>query len=167
MLKSKDDHQHSALKFFFINVFQFIFSTSSTFLIKKIFNKLPFPYLISFIRLFFGLLILLVINWVDHGFPLHLRWISPPRQIIGWLFYATFVYSILAILVNTGFFVSSIDFLVIFRMSGIIFNVILGTSFLGEKLTKVGLISMYITFFGIVISLIDFQWSITRLSSFS
>lgn len=167
MLKNKDDHQHSIAKFFFVNVFQFVFSTTSTFLIKKTFNKLPFPYLISFIRLFFGLLILLIINWINHGFPLHLRWVIPPKALIGWLFYATFVYSILAILINTGFFVSSIDFLVIFRMAGIIFNVILGTVFLGEKLTKVGLISMYMTVFGIVISLMDFQWSINRLSSYS
>lgn len=137
MLKNKDEHQHTALSFFFINVFQFVFSTSSTFLIKKTFNKFPFPYLISFLRLFFGLLILLFVNWINHGFPLNLRWIVPPKPIIGWLCYAGFVYSILAILVNTGFFVSSIDFVVIFRMSGIIFNVILGMGFLGEKITKI------------------------------
>lgn len=167
MLKNKDEHQHTALSFFFINVFQFVFSTSSTFLIKKTFNKFPFPYLISFLRLFFGLLILLFVNWINHGFPLNLRWIIPPKPIIGWLCYAGFVYSILAILVNTGFFVSSIDFVVIFRMSGIIFNVILGMGFLGEKITKIGFFSLNITFFGIVISLMDFQWTISRLSSYS
>ncbi|KAK8896701.1 hypothetical protein M9Y10_014616 [Tritrichomonas musculus] len=52
-------------------------------------------------------------------------------------------------------------------MSGIIFNVILGMGFLGEKITKIGFFSLNITFFGIVISLMDFQWTISRLSSYS
>lgn len=150
--------------FFVINAAQLIFSTIATFLIKQTVIDFPFPYFMPFLRISMGLILLLLYNWALHEFSLDTKWILPPKPLIGWLFFASFVYSILCILLNIGFFVSSIDFLSIFRMTGVFFNAILGVSFLGEKLSIWGILSLLIIFIGMVISLSDFHWSITKLS---
>ncbi|OHT14204.1 hypothetical protein TRFO_15496 [Tritrichomonas foetus] len=153
--------------FFLVNVFQFAFSASSTFMIKRVFKICPYPFAVYLIRTLFGICILIFFTWCKLGVPSNIRWLIPPKQIIGWLIFASFIYSILAVFVNLGFFVSSLDFLFIFRMSGILFHCLLGFFFLGEQISFFGFFSICVIFIGIVISLADFQWNIKKLSSYS
>jgi drug/metabolite transporter (DMT)-like permease len=69
------------------------------------------------------------------------------------------------IVLNVGFFASDLDFVILMRLTGLFWNGVLGIAFLGERISKAGILAIGVIVVGMVLTVGDFQWSTTTMTS--
>lgn len=131
---------------------------------SEMFSNLPYPLYITFLQIFLAVPFLLLIAWFSNNF--HFSWMIPPKSAVLKLLVSSLFYGFMMFTGNFGFYVSSVDFAVLFRLSTPIFSTILGILFLNEKLNTIGIISMIFVFTGILFLSFNFQWSQSKMPSF-
>jgi drug/metabolite transporter (DMT)-like permease len=153
--------QMLSLSFIFFSLGYIISSIVPPFLNKMSVRAVPLPFLFAAIRTTFGLAIVGFLLWRARS-PISL---IPPRSIIPTLSLALFGYGVFCVFHSYGTFVSSVDFRLLFRMSGLFWNALLGFAFLGERIGLFGTIPLLLVLFGLFLSMYDFQWSTELLCS--
>jgi drug/metabolite transporter (DMT)-like permease len=73
--------------------------------------------------------------------------------------------SALTILQSLSYYGSALDFVVIMRLSGLVWNGLLGYLFLGERISRIGLGSVILIVVGILVIFSNFQWSVELFTS--
>jgi hypothetical protein len=103
--------------------------------------------------------------WYYSGRPLNFKFLVPPSQIIFWLIFGVAIDSLGYLFSSYSTYVSSIDFRLLFRMSGLFWNSLFGLLFLGEAISRRGIMSLIVVFVGLCLSMYHFQWTTELLSS--
>jgi len=79
------------------------------------------------------------VSWRPHRFPRSLRCALPPRPVLPWLAVGAIVESVRAVLMFAGYFASALDFVILMKLSGLIWNGILGFLLLRERISRASL----------------------------
>ena len=118
----------------------FHFSASSVIPIynKELFHRVPFPLYATFIQTFSSILPSFVIAWFVRGCPLSFEWAIPPKAAFPNIFVSSILYGMMMLLGNLGFYVSDLDFAVLFRVSTIVTSGFCGIFFLRERVSLEG-----------------------------
>ena len=148
-----------------LNIIHFTVASLLPIYNKELFKNIPFPIYSTFIQVFFSILPSFILTWIIKGFPLSINWIFPKKIIFPKIFICSFLYGLMMLFGNLGFYVSSIDFAVLFRLSTIISSGLCGFLFLNEKVSKIGSISIILVLIGLIILTSDFQWSTNKMPS--
>jgi drug/metabolite transporter (DMT)-like permease len=136
-------------------------SIGPPFLNKQVLRYAPFPFLFSGLRTSIGIFIVLFLVWRSPT-PTSL---IPPRSVLWTLIPSVAVYAVLCLFYSYGTYVSSVDFRLLFRMSGLFWNTLFGFVFLGESITLRHCFPLLLVILGLFLSMYDFQWSTELLSS--
>lgn len=153
------------IKFIGCHLIQFILMPFVTFHQKEFFKFVPFPLFLSFSNEIFMLPLTFFISWSSHKFTSNFSYLRMPPQIWKLFFFATIVTTLGMFIMNISIYASDIDFILLFRLTGIIWNGLFGFLFLHERLSSLGFFSLGIVLFGIVFIMKDFEWSTSRLPS--
>ncbi|KAH0794917.1 hypothetical protein GPJ56_001194 [Histomonas meleagridis] len=108
----------------------------------------------------------LLAAWVNLGFPKSTRWLIPPKEIIWHLIFSSMTYGIMMCSNNLGIFVSDVDFTVIFKVSGVVWQGLFAAIFLKEKITLYFVVSVSFVIVGTILISAKFQWSTDKMPSF-
>lgn len=151
--------------FLLLLISQFILSSTMMFYKKAFLEFLPYPFFVSFTS---GLLLVPVsflVAWSSHGFPNSISFLRPPRDAIRWLVGSGVLHAVSVIVVNIGFFASDLDFVLLMRLTTLVWHSLFGYVFLGERLSSLGMFAFSMVAVGIVLVVYDFEWSVSKMPS--
>ena len=130
---------------------------------KELFNKYPFPLYATFLQMGFSVIPSFLIAWGSLGFPCSLKWAIPPIEVVPRLVIHGFLYGGMMFTGNLGFYVSALDFAVLFRLSTIASSSLCGLIFLGERISLWSALSIALVLFGLFELTSNFQWSTAKM----
>lgn len=133
---------------------------------KELYKIAPFPLYDTLLQLFLSVPASFFIAWINEGRPRSLEWCIPPRKILLALLFSSTCYGTMISIGNFGLFVSDVDLALLFRLSGMVWQSIFAFFVLGEKLTVIGYVSVFIVMLGVFILMAKFQWSTDKFPSF-
>ena len=108
----------------------------------------------------------LFVAWINLKFPLSTNWVKIPKEVIWNIVFSSLSYGVMMCSSNIGLFVSDVDFTVIFKVSGVVWQGIFAVLLLQEKCTAGAFISMFVETIGFVLLTAKFQWSTKKMPSF-
>lgn len=144
---------------------QFILTSFMTFHHKEFFKFVPFPSFLSFLNGIFILPISFFVSWSSHKFSNNFGYLKIPLSILKWFIYSTLLTTIGIIVMNISIFASDIDFVLLFRLTSVVWNGLFGYLFLNEQLSYLGFLSLGIVLIGIFFITKDFEWSTSKMPS--
>ena len=97
---------------------------------KDLFIRYPFPLTLTFFQMFLSIPFAFIIAWMSQGCILSFSWLVPPLHSIPYIVLNSFLYGGMMFTGNLGFYVSDLDFAVLFRITTIISTSLLGLIFL-------------------------------------
>jgi drug/metabolite transporter (DMT)-like permease len=133
--------------------------------VKHLLRRLPFPFVLAGIRTTIAVPVLAICAWFAQKCPLNFHFLVPPTQLYSLLIFGVTAHAACCLLNNLGVFASSIDFLFLFRMTGIFWTSLFGFVVFGERISPSTGIALCVVIVGLIISMYDFQWSTEFLSS--
>lgn len=148
-----------------VHLLQFVFVSANSFFKKEFFKFAPYPLFISFMNGIFMLPLAFFVTWSAHKFKRSIKFLKVPSQIWNWLLLSSLFNTVGIIVVNIGFFASALDFVLLFRLTSLVWNGIFGFLFLDERLNCLGFSSLGVVFGGIFFIVKDFEWSTAKLPS--
>ena len=148
-----------------LNFFHFIITAIMPIFNKEFFKFAPYPVSVTLLQVFLTIPLAFLIAWWNVGFKKSLNWLKIPKDLIGHLIFSSFSYGFMMAFGNIGLFVSNIDYAVLIRLSGLVWQGIFAFLFLGEKITLLNFLSMLIVMIGIVIMTTNFKKSNSQVSS--
>ena len=151
--------------FAFLNVAHFVVSSALMFVVKVILNSNPYPITLSLFRTIMGMVLMFVLAWVTSGCRRNLNFIIPSPQMMYVVVCGGIAYCLLAVIANLSLFVSAVDFVTIFRMTGLVWNSIIGYFVLHERLSARTWMALGVIVVGMLLSMSDFQWSTALMSA--
>ncbi|EAX97200.1 hypothetical protein TVAG_218140 [Trichomonas vaginalis G3] len=101
----------------------------------------------------------------SNNFDFSLKWIIPPYKAMPRLVLSAILYGGYMLSGNYGFYVSDLDFAVLFRLSVIISSSLCGLIFLGESLSFASTLCIILVLAGLVCLTSNFQWSTAKMPS--
>lgn len=147
------------------HLLQFVFVSANSFFKKEFFKFAPYPLFISFMNGVFMLPLAFFVTWSAHKFKKSISFLKVPDSVWPWLLLSSLVNTFGIIVINIGFFASALDFVLLFRLTGLFWNGIFGFLFLGERLNLLGFASLLIVLCGIILIIKDFEWTTAKLPS--
>jgi drug/metabolite transporter (DMT)-like permease len=133
---------------------------------NRAFLKLvPHPLFVSFVNGAFVIPFSFIAAWAAHQFNFSCITFLPPRGCIFWLGAGALVESAISISFTLSYYVSALDFVIIMRLSGLVWNGVFGFLFLGERISVLAVLCVILIVFGILIVFSNFQWSVDLLTS--
>lgn len=160
-----NDKCKDSLIFSGAHLLQFVFVSANSFFKKEFFKFTPYPLFISFMNGIFMLPLAFLVTWSAHKFKRSLNFLKIPNQIWNLLLLSSLFNSVGIIVMNVGFFASALDFVLLFRLTSLVWNGLFGFLFLDERLNILGFSSLGIVFGGIVLIIKDFEWTTAKLPS--
>lgn len=160
-----NSNQMDVFVFSAVHIIHFILVTANNFYKKEFFKFLPFPLFISFFSEVLMVPLAFFISWSLHHFDKSMPFLKVPRCVWKWLLLSSFVNTLGLIIMNLGLFASDLDFILLFRLTGLVWNGLFGFIFLGERLSFLGLCSLFIVIFGMIFIIQDFEWSTAKFPS--
>ena len=103
---------------------------------KDLFLRYPFPLTLTFFQMFLSIPFAFFIAWLSQGCSKakHFSWIVPPLNATPNILFNAFLYGGMMFTGNLGFYVSDLDFAVLFRITTIISTSLFGLFILHEKI---------------------------------
>lgn len=160
-----DSKYKDGLVFTGFHLLQFVLVSLTSFFKKEFFKFTPYPLFISFMNGFFMLPLAFLVTWSAHKFKRSLIFLKIPSQIWNLLLISSLFNTVGIIVMNIGFFASALDFVLLFRLTSLVWNGLFGFLFLNERLNFLGFSSLGIVFVGILLIIKDFEWSTAKLPS--
>ena len=130
---------------------------------KELFINYPFPLYATFLQMSFSIIPSFIIAWGAKKFPCSISWAIPPIEVIPRLVIHGFLYGGMMLTGNLGYYVSDLDFAVLFRLSTIASSSLCGLIFLGERLSLWSTLSIFLVIGGLVALTSNFQWSTAKM----
>jgi drug/metabolite transporter (DMT)-like permease len=149
----------------FVNFVHLCISACFPIFNRQMFLEHPFPMYLTFLEMAASIPLSFIVSWMSLGFPRNLTWIVPPLFALPRIILASVFYAGMMLAGNVGFYVSAVDFAVLFRVSTIIVSTIFGMVFLHESLTFYSFIAICLVLYGIFSLASDFRWSTARMAS--
>ena len=146
-----------------LTVFHFTIASLLPIYNKELFIRYPFPLYATYLQMFFSVLPSFIIAWAVLGFPLSIRWAIPPIQVVPRLIIHGFLYGGMMLTGNLGFYVSDIDFAVLFRLSTIASSSLCGLLFLKERVSLWSSLAILLVLMGLIALTSNFQWSTAKM----
>ncbi|OHS96636.1 hypothetical protein TRFO_37131 [Tritrichomonas foetus] len=153
------------IKFLTLHFIMFILVAWMNLYKKEFFKFTPFPLFISFITGVLMLPLSFFVSWSAHKFSKSLSFFKVPKPVVKWLILSAILNTFGITIMNVGFFASDLDFVLLFRLTGVVWNGLFGYIFLGERLSLLGFLSLGIVLIGIIAIIKDFQWSQAKFPS--
>ena len=163
--KNNKMNKKEMITFVSFHFLQFILLAVSNVYRKELFKVFPYPFFVSFTESIFMLPLSFFISWSSHKFSRNFSFFKVPRPVMKWLIISSVIGVVSMTSMNIGFFVSSLDFVLLFRLTNIVWTGLFGILFLGEKLSLQGFAALAVVFLGIIITMKDFQWSTSKTPS--
>ena len=151
--------------FVILNIAHFITSSAVVFVVKMVLNRNPYPITLSLFRTIMAMFLMLVSAWVTKGCQRNLKFIIPPAPMLGVVVKGGIAYCALTTVSNLSLFVSSVDFVTIFRMTGLVWNSLVGYFILHERVNTKSAMALAIIVIGMILSMSDFQWTTALMSA--
>ena len=130
---------------------------------KELFINYPFPLYATFLQMSFSIIPSFLIAWGAKKFPCSISWAIPPIEVIPRLVIHGFLYGGMMLTGNLGYYVSDLDFAVLFRLSTIASSSLCGLIFLGERLSLWSTLSIFLVVGGLIALTSNFQWSTAKM----
>jgi drug/metabolite transporter (DMT)-like permease len=146
-------------------VLEFFFFAGYNFFNKAFMKLVPHPLFVSFTNGLYIVPTSFLVSWASHNFPRSFGYLVPPRECFIWMATGAILESVVSILYMVSYYGSALDFVIIMRLSGLVWNGFLGYLFLGERLSRLGLACLVLIVIGILIVFSNFQWSVALLTS--
>jgi drug/metabolite transporter (DMT)-like permease len=144
---------------------EFLFSAGYMFFNKEFLKIVPHPTFVTFANSLAVVPLSLLYSWSSHKFTRSFSFLVPPPMIFGWLATGGIIESLSAILNTLGYFASALDFVILMRLSGLVWNGVFGFLFFGERLSLLGFVSVALIFLGVLLVASNFQWSVAVMGS--
>jgi drug/metabolite transporter (DMT)-like permease len=151
--------------FIAVVLFEFFFFACYMFFNRSFLKIVPHPLFVSFTNSLFVLPSSFFVSWASHNFPTSFNYLIPPRECFIWMGADAFLESLITILYNLSYYGSALDFVIIMRLSGLLWNGFLGYVFLGERLSRLSVFSLILIIVGNLIIFSNFQWSVALFTS--
>jgi uncharacterized membrane protein len=132
---------------------------------KECLKVVPHPTFVTFANSVAVLPLSLFYSWSSHNFARSFTFLVPPPTIVVWLAASGILESLAAVLNTLGYFASALDFVILMRLSGLVWNGVFGFLFFGERLSLMGFISVALIFLGVLLVSSNFQWSVAVMES--
>jgi len=155
-----------AVSLIVLNLFHFAITAVMPIYNKEFFKIAPYPIFVTLLQIIVSIPIAFVIAWIKNGFGKDFRWLIPPKHSLGHLIYSSFSYGFMLAIGNLGLFMSNIDYAVLIRLSGLVWQGFLAFIFLGEKLSCFNFCSVVLVMIGIIIMTTNFNKSSSHAPSF-
>lgn len=138
---------------------QFALSSTMAFMRKGFIKFFPHPFVTSVLNSISILPLAILLDSWQHKWARLLDHIIPPKEIVNNLIISGILNSGMMITANIGFYSSALDFILLFQLTSLIWNSLLGYIFLHERISRYSLFSIFIIFCGILMIVLDFDWS--------
>jgi drug/metabolite transporter (DMT)-like permease len=148
-----------------VAILEFVFFAGHNFFNKAFMRLFPHPLFVSFTN---GICIIptsFFVSWAAHNFTRSFGYLVPPRDCLIWMIAGAVLESAITILFMVSYYGSALDFVIIMRLSGLVWNGFLGYLFLGERLSRLGVGCILLIVIGVLIVFSNFQWSVALLTS--
>lgn len=148
-----------------LNIVQLVLTTFFPIYNKTLFRISPYPLFLTLLQMLLSIPEGLFVAWMNLRFPLSWSWIKIPKEVFWHIAFSSLSYGIMMCSSNLGLFVSDVDFTVIFKISGVVWQGVFAVFLLQEKCTLGAFISLFVDTIGFVLLTAKFQWSTKKMPS--
>lgn len=125
----------------------------------------PFPLYATFVQMALSIIPSFFMALISNHCDWSMKWIIPPFEAMPRLVLSAFFYGAYMLSGNYGFYVSDLDFAVLFRLSVIVSSSLCGLIFLGERLSIWSTLCIILVIAGLICLTSNFQWSTAKMPS--
>lgn len=132
---------------------------------KELFSRYPFPLFDTLLQMTLSSIPALIIASIESSLNSKINSLIPPITVIPKLVLTSLLYGVAMLSGNLGYYVSDVDFTVLFKLSTIVTSGLCGIVFLHERINTSGWISIVLVIIGLLLLSSNFEWSQAKIPS--